>query len=62
MYELLTGHPPFFPDITPDSNRRTWLGKLAARAGLELWEKPWVNMRASAVTGAVTTSAGGGPS
>jgi len=46
------GEDRMFPDITPDSNRRTWLGKLAARAGIELWEKPWVNMRASAVTDA----------
>lgn len=44
------GEDRIFPDITPKSNRRTWLGKLAARAGVELWEKPWVNMRASAVT------------
>jgi len=46
------GEDRMFPDITPESNRRTWLGKLAARAGAELWEKPWVNMRASAVTDA----------
>jgi len=46
------GEDRIFPDITPKSNRRTWLGKLAARAGVELWEKPWVNMRASAVTDA----------
>lgn len=41
-----------FPDITPESNLRTWLGKVAVRAGVELWEKPWVNMRASAATDA----------
>jgi hypothetical protein len=41
-----------FPDITPDSDLRTWLGKVAVRAGVELWEKPWVNMRASAATDA----------
>jgi len=46
------GEDRIFPDITPKSNLRTWLGKLAARAGVELWEKPWVNMRASAVTDA----------
>ena len=41
-----------FPNITPETNLRTWLGKLADRAGVELWEKPWVNMRASAATDA----------
>ena len=46
------GEDRVFPDITPESNLRTWLGKLAVRAGIELWEKPWVNMRASAVTDA----------
>ena len=46
------GQDRIFPDVTPDSNLRTWLGKLATRAGVELWEKPWVNLRASAVTDA----------
>lgn len=39
------GEDRILPNITPKSNRRTWLGKLAARAGVQLWEKPWVNMR-----------------
>lgn len=46
------GEDRMFPQITPGSNLRTWLGKVAARAGVELWEKPWVNMRASAATDA----------
>lgn len=44
------GEDRIFPDITLTSNKRTWLGKLAILAGIELWEKPWVNMRAAAVT------------
>ena len=46
------GEDRVFPHVTPDSNLRTWLGKVAVRAGVELWEKPWVNMRASAATDA----------
>lgn len=46
------GADRIFPQVTPDSNLRTWLGKVATRAGVELWEKPWVNMRASAATDA----------
>ena len=46
------GEDRIFPNITPETNLRTWLGKLADRAGVELWEKPWVNCRASAATDA----------
>jgi len=46
------GEDRIFPDITPKSNLRTWLGKVAVRAGVELWEKPFVNMWASAATDA----------
>ena len=46
------GEDRVFPNITPESNLRMWLGKVAVRAGVELWEKPWVNMRAAAVTDA----------
>jgi integrase len=32
---------------SPSSNLRTQLGRIARRAGVTLWPKPWINMRAT---------------
>lgn len=39
-----------FPDIKGDSNLRTTLEKIIARAGVKQWPKLWQNLRASACT------------
>lgn len=39
-----------FPDITGDTNLRTQLEKIIARAGVNQWPKLWQNLRASGAT------------
>jgi len=39
-----------FPDVRADSNLRTTLEKIIARAGVKQWPKLWKNLRASGAT------------
>ena len=39
-----------FPDLTGDTNLRTQLEKIIARAGVKQWPKLWQNLRASGAT------------
>ncbi len=36
-----------FPDIHPEKSMGSWISKLADRAGIDLWEKPFQNMRST---------------
>ncbi len=45
------GEDCIFPEVAgSDQNHRTWLKRLIAQSGLDVWPKLWQNMRASAAT------------
>jgi integrase len=45
------GEDRIFPEIHETKSLGSWIKKLAARAGVALWEKPFQNMRSSCATG-----------
>jgi len=48
--EAEEGAEMVFPDVRVDSNLRTTLEKIIARAGVKQWPKLWQNLRASGAT------------
>ena len=44
------GEDRIFPEIHEKKSMGSWIHKLAARAGVPLWEKPFQNMRATCAT------------
>ena len=44
------GEDRIFPEISDKKSMGSWIHKLAARAGVALWEKPFQNMRATCAT------------
>ena len=44
------GEDRIFPEIHDKKSMGSWIHKLADRAGIALWEKPFQNMRASCAT------------
>ena len=44
------GEDRIFPEIHEKKSMGSWIKKLANRAGVDLWEKPFQNMRASCAT------------
>ena len=50
-FEMATeGEDRIFPEIHDKKSMGSWIRKLADRAGVSLWEKPFQNMRASCAT------------
>ncbi len=50
LLEAEDGAELVFPDVRADTNLRTTLEKIIARAGVKQWPKLWQNLRASGAT------------